>query len=159
MIYDGLGEYLTDLCKRNCFAEICVDSTLNLKIIHWDLRYNAYQHPCNLIVKTFWTTKMQQRDKFLQITWMFHNFCSKESSICRNNIPFNNFFFLTHWTHGNKVRWNIDNNANILTEENAFENVLCKRRPFCFGHISVIMFRISSEIRTKMCLSLMMTQE
>ena len=53
MIYDDLGEYYADPCKRNCIGEICVDTTLNLKIIHWDLRYNAYQHPCDLIVKPF----------------------------------------------------------------------------------------------------------
>ena len=53
MIYDDLGEYFTDPCKRNCFAEIWVNSTLNLMIIHWDRRYNAYQHPCDLMVKPF----------------------------------------------------------------------------------------------------------
>ena len=51
MIHDDLDEYFTDPCKRNCFVEIWVDSTLSLMIIHWDLRYNAYQHPCDLTVK------------------------------------------------------------------------------------------------------------
>ena len=91
MIYDDSGVYLTDPCKCNCFAEIWVDCTLILKIIHWDLHYNAYQHPDDLMVKCFeWQTKeqrkMQQLEKCMQITWTFHNFCSKESSICRQHI-------------------------------------------------------------------------
>ena len=58
MIYGDLGEYFTDPYKRNCFAEIWFDSTLNLKIIHWNLRYNANQHPCDLMVKPFeWQPK------------------------------------------------------------------------------------------------------
>ena len=89
MIYDDFGQYFTDPCKRYCFAEIWVDSTQNFKIIHWDLPYNAYQHPCDLMVKPFeWQPKeqriMQHWEKCLQITWTFHN--SKESSICRQHI-------------------------------------------------------------------------
>ena len=45
-----LGQYFTDPCKRNGFVEIWADSTLNLKIIHRDLRYNSCQHPCDLMV-------------------------------------------------------------------------------------------------------------
>ena len=93
MIYDDSGEYFMDPCKRNCFAEIGVDNTLNLKIIHWDLRYNIYQHPCDLMVKPFeWQPKEQRKmqtahwEKWMQITWRFHNFCSKESTICRQHI-------------------------------------------------------------------------
>ena len=51
--YDDVGEYFADPCKRNGFAEIWIDSTLDFKIIHWDLRYNSYQHPCNFMVKPF----------------------------------------------------------------------------------------------------------
>ena len=130
LIHDYLGEYFTDPCKRNCCAKIWIDSTLSLKIIHWDLRYNAYQHPCDLMVKPFqWQPKeqrkMQHWEKCIQITWTFHNFCSKESSFCRQHI-FLQFLFLTYWTHGNKVPRNIDKNANILIKGNAFENVVCK---------------------------------
>ena len=91
MIHDDLGEYFTDSSKRNCFAEIWVDSTLSFMILHWDLRYDAYQHPCDLMVKPFeWQPKeqrqMQNWEKCIQITWTFNNFCSIESSICRQHI-------------------------------------------------------------------------
>ena len=94
-IYDNLGEYFTDPCKRNCFAKIWLDSTLNLKVIHWDLRNNAYQQPCDLMVKPFkWQPKQQRKmqhwEKCVKINWTFHNFCSKESSIWQQHI-----FFLT----------------------------------------------------------------
>ena len=93
MTYDDLCEYCTDPCKRNCFAEIWVESTLNLKIIHWDLRYNAYQHPDDFMGKPCeWQPKeprkMQHWDNNL-----FHN--SKESSICRQHI-FEQLLFSKH---------------------------------------------------------------
>ena len=53
MIFKDLSEYFTDPSERNYFAEIYVDNALIMKIIHWDLRYNAYQHPCDLMVKPF----------------------------------------------------------------------------------------------------------
>ena len=62
MINDDSGEYLTGPYKRNRFAEIRVASTLNLKITQWDLRYNAYQHPCDSLVKPFeWQPKKQRK--------------------------------------------------------------------------------------------------
>ena len=82
MIYDAYGEYFTDHCKSSCFAEVLAESTLNLKVIHWEFRYHTSQHPCDLI---------------------------------------NNFNTLD-----NKVRWNIDKNSEILIDENAFENAVCK---------------------------------
>ena len=60
-INDYLDEYFTDPCKCNCFAEIRVDGVSNLNIIHWDLRYNAYQHPCDLMVKPFESQPKEQR--------------------------------------------------------------------------------------------------
>ena len=36
-------------------------------------------------------------------------------------------------THGNKFQWNVNRNSYIFIQENAFENVVCKRRPFCLG--------------------------
>ena len=106
MIYDDLGEYFTDPCRHICFVEIWVESTSNFKIIHWDLRYNAYQHPCDLMVNPLMTTKRTTKMKHWEmcIHNLLHNFCSKESTIFRQHIFFNNFFFLRHWTHGNKVR-------------------------------------------------------
>ena len=98
MKYDDLGEYFTDPCKHNCFAEIWVDSTLNLKIIHWDPHYNAYQYTCDLMVNPVnWQPKeqrkMQHWEKCIQITWTFHNFCPKESSNCRQHIFLTISFF------------------------------------------------------------------
>ena len=57
MIYGDLGEYFT-----NCFAEIRVDRTSNLKLMHWDLCYSVYQHPCGFMVKPFeWRTQEQRK--------------------------------------------------------------------------------------------------
>ena len=128
MIYDDLGEHFMDICKHNCVAGIWVDSILNLKITHWDLRYNA-QDPFDLMVKLFeWQPKelckMQHWEKCIKITWAFHNLCSKKSSICRQYI------FLTI--------------LNILMHLNMSS---AKWWRFCLGHISVIIFCISSEIR------------
>ena len=131
MIYDDSGEYSMDPCKCNCFAEIGVDSTLNLKIIHWDLCYNIYQHPCDLMIKPFeWQPKEQ---------WKMQ--CSLRKVNANNlKVPqllleriyylsttyfFNNFFFLTQWTHRNKNWLIVDKNANVLIEENAFQNAVC----------------------------------
>ena len=152
MIYDDLGEYLTDPGKRNCFAEIWVESTLNLrsfKIIHWDLRNNAYQHPFYLMVKPFVTTKRATKNTSLEKVYsnnLFHNCYSKEFIICQQHI-FSNLFFLTHWTHGNIVRGNIDKLQIFWLKKMHLKMLCVKWRPFSIGHISVITFCISSEIR------------
>ena len=36
-----------------------------------------------------------------------------------------------HWTLWNKLQWNFNQNSNIFIQENAFEHVVCGRRPFC----------------------------
>ena len=114
MIYDDLGEYFTDPCNCNCFAEIWVDSKSNFTIIHWDLRSNAYQHPCDLKVKPFeWQPKEQRKMQQWESVykWPEHSTTSAPKNLVSvNNICFNNFVL----THGNKVRRNIDSNINIL---------------------------------------------
>ena len=89
MIYDSVCEYFTDPCKRNCFAEIWVERTLHLKIIHWDLPYDACQHPYDLMAKLCEsqpkvTRKMQHWEVWTNNP--FHNAYSKESSIFRQYI-------------------------------------------------------------------------
>ena len=37
------------------------------------------------------------------------------------------------WTLRNKLQWKFNRNSNIFIQEDAFENVVCKIRPFCFG--------------------------
>ena len=100
-------------------------------------------HRCDLMVKPFeWEPKEQRKMQHwekcmpipnhgIEITWTFHNFCSKESSICRQHI-FNYLFCEKHWTPGNKFRWNIDKNASILIEENALK---MSSRPNFSDHI------------------------
>ena len=146
------------LCVWACEASL--QCWINLKIIHWDLRYNACQHPCDLMVKPFeWQSKeqrkMERREKCIQITWTFHNFCSKESSMFLTIS-----FFLTRWTYGNKVRRNTDKNANILIDENAFQNVVCKMMAILFrSHFSDYILHFQWNQVKCHKVSLMITQE
>ena len=141
---DDLGEYYTDPSKRNCFAEIRVDSTLNLKIIHWDLCHNACQHPCDSLVRPFeWQPKQQRKmqhwENCIQITWTFHNFCSKESRICRQHIFSTiSFIFLTQWTHGNKFSEISIEMRTFWLKKVHLKMSSAKWRPFRRGQISVI---------------------
>ena len=97
MLYDDLGEYFTDPCKRNCFVEIWVESTLNRKVVHWDLCYSAYQHPCDLKGKSFWmTTKRATKNappRKVYTNNPSHNFYPEWSSICRQHIFLTIHFF------------------------------------------------------------------
>ena len=40
---------------------------------------------------------------------------------------------IVNWILGNKLQWNLNWNLNIFIEENAFEIVVWKWRPFCLG--------------------------
>ena len=129
-----------DPCKRNCFAEIWVDSSLNLNITLWDLRYNAYQHPCDLMATKRATKNAALRKVYtnnLNVPQCFSN----EPSICRQHIV-SQFLFSNTLGFG-----------QILIKMQQFwlkkmhlKRLSAKWRPFCHGHISVIMFCTSSEI-------------
>ena len=45
----------------------------------------------------------------------------------------NQWWFIVNWTPWNKFEWNTNGNINILIQENAFENVICKWQPFCLA--------------------------
>ena len=141
MVYDDSCEYFMDPCKRNCFAEIWVDSSLNLKITHWDLRYNAYQHPCDLMA-----TKRAMKNAALRKLYTNNpnvpQCCSNQPSICRQHIV-QQFLFSNALEFGEiliKMQpfWLKKMHSKMLS---------AKWRPFCHSHISVIIFCISSEIR------------
>ena len=40
---------------------------------------------------------------------------------------------IVNWTLGNKLQWNLKRNSYIFIQENAFENVVWKWRPFCLS--------------------------
>ena len=103
------------------FSDIWAEKhTCNLKIIHWDLRHNACQYPCDLTVKP---CEKQPKETQKCCTKMYHNFYFKKYVIWRH--LFNNFLSVKHWIHKNNVGWNIDENRNILTP--------AKWRPVCVG--------------------------
>ena len=68
-----------------------------------------------------------------------------ESSICRQHI-FKKMYFVTHWTHGKFGEILIKMQIFWLKQMH-LKMSSTKWRPFCLGHISMITFCISSEIR------------
>ena len=45
----------------------------------------------------------------------------------------NQCWIIVNWTLSNIFQWNLNQNTTIFIEENAFENVIWKWRPFCLG--------------------------
>ena len=49
---------------------------------------------------------------------------------------------IVDWTLGNKLQWNFNRNSYIFIQENPFETVVWKWRPFCLG-LNVLMGLLS----------------
>ena len=97
IIYDDQGIYITIRCKPDCSVKVWVTGTLCSNSRHWVLRYNdiiviELQNLVNDNQKSQGNAALRNVNN----SFTCFTFYSKESSVCREHV-FNNFFFY-NWT-------------------------------------------------------------